>query len=96
MSFLHHIELLFERLKGMLADMGEDVEKWKLPMREDNGVITGLYAKVRNANVYAVINENASSLCCSINEIGNYVNMDELIDFLCPHILRLKYSRDMN
>ena len=49
----------------MLADMGEDIEKWKVPKIEDNGVITGLYAKVRKANTCAVINENSSSLRCS-------------------------------
>ena len=86
MKFLNQIELVSERLKGMLADMGEDVEKWKLPMREDNGVITGLYAKVHNANAYAVINENGSSLRCSIKLTCAFFSKDSCgISFELTH-----------
>ena len=36
MNFLYHTELVSKRLKTMLANMGEHVEKWKLPMREED------------------------------------------------------------
>ena len=50
----------------MLTAIGENPSIWKLALREEDGKVNGIYAKVWNETALQVINENTFLAFCTL------------------------------
>ena len=60
LAFIDHVEGVAMRLKREMTDMGLDTTTWKLPMKFNEGICQGIYAKVKNADVRNTLKERSN------------------------------------
>jgi hypothetical protein len=60
LAFIDHVEGVAMRLKREMTEMGLDTTTWKLPMKFEEGICQGIYAKVKNADVRNVLKDRSN------------------------------------
>ena len=73
-NFLQHIDEIADKLKNLLQLKGEDVTNFKLPMKYEDGTITGLFVKVRNPTITALISNTIGPVRLSLKLTCLYVS----------------------
>ena len=82
-NFLQHIDVIAEKLKNLLESKGEDVTNFKVPVKYEDGTISGLYAKLRNPIIAALITNTVGPVCLSLKLSCLYV---------CPNSCGLSFE----
>ena len=73
-NFLQHIDEIADKLKNLLQSKGEDVSNFKVPMKYEDGTITGLFVKVRNPTITALISNTIGPVRLSLKLTCLYVS----------------------
>jgi hypothetical protein len=66
LAFVDHLEKVSMILKDQLDAAGHDVSNWHSPIIEEEGIVTGLYAKVKNEFTRNVIDNDGNKLRCAL------------------------------
>ena len=73
-TFLQHVDEIAETLKYLLSQKGEDVTTFKVPMKYEDGTISGLYVKVRNPTITSLITNTVGPIRLSLKLTCLYVS----------------------
>ena len=65
-----------EKLKALLETKGEDVSRFKVPLKYEDGTISGLYVKVSNPTITALISNTVGPVRLSLKLTCVYVTPD--------------------
>jgi hypothetical protein len=66
LAFIDHVEGVAMRLKREMTEMGLDTTTWKLPMKFNEGICQGIYAKVKSEGVRSVLRDHPNNVRCSL------------------------------
>ena len=89
LNFLQHIDDIAEKLKALLETKGEDVSRFKVPLKYEDGTISGLYVKVRNPTITALISNTVGPVRLSLKLTCVYVTPDSCgLSFEASHAFK--------
>jgi hypothetical protein len=66
LAFIDHIECVAMRLKREMTNLGCDTTHWKLPMKFNDGICQGIYAKVKRDSVREILKERSNHVRVSL------------------------------
>ena len=70
--FVNHLSAISDALKQRFVDMRCDVSDWMSPIRDENGFIIGVPAKVKSDHVRQIILNGSSNVVCCLKIVCVY------------------------
>jgi hypothetical protein len=70
--FVNHLSAISDALKQRFVDMRCDVTDWMSPIRDENGFIIGVPAKVKSDHVRQIILNGSSNVVCCLKIVCVY------------------------
>jgi len=74
--FIDHLEQLGERLRAHIEKNGESTMNWRLPFKEADGQLVGLYCSVRDAQAVAAIKTDCNNMRLTVKVTCVWIRAD--------------------
>ena len=76
LAFIDHIECVAQRLKREMEAQGLDTTHWKLPMKFNDGICQGVYAKVKMDPVRRILKGRSNNVRCTLKLTCIFFSME--------------------